>query len=166
MTDSHYCLAYLSRILPVISETFMVREIAALGARIKIFGIFPLEDQAGHPEAPELAQEVDILHQPSKPGFWLSHLFFFFQYPRRCWHCLSRYVLLASDSWRNRWRCLAFLPWRLMRPGAGSVPAKTPARPLRQRRGRCGDASCKTGRHGSLLAGPPDNHHHREHDYG
>ena len=111
MAESQYELAYLSRILPIISETFVVREIAALrslGARIKIFSLFPPEDQASHPEVPELDQEVEVLLQPAKSAFWWAHLFFLFRYPRRYWHCLSRYVLLAPESWRNRRRCLAF----------------------------------------------------------
>jgi colanic acid/amylovoran biosynthesis glycosyltransferase len=132
MTESQYGLAYLSRILPIISETFVVREIAALrslGARIKVFSLFPAEDQASHPEVPELAQEVEVLLQPTKPIFWLSHLFFLCRYPRRYWHCLSRYVLLAPESWRNRRRCLAFFAvapyaaWRLQRAGVRHLHA-------------------------------------------
>ncbi|MFZ5450922.1 MAG: glycosyltransferase [Thermodesulfobacteriota bacterium] len=111
MAESQYGLAYLSRILPIVSETFVVREIAALrslGARIKIFSIFPPEGQASHPEVPELGQEVEVLCQPAKPAFWWAHLFFLCRYPRRYWYCLSRYVLRVKESWGNRRRCLAF----------------------------------------------------------
>lgn len=132
MPASHYPLAYLGRVLPVISETFVVREIAALrsmGARIKTFSLYPGQDQANHPEAPELAQEVEVLFQPTKPGFWLSHLFFFFRHPGRYWHCLSRYGLLVREPWRNRLRCLAFFAmapyaaWRLQGAGVGHLHA-------------------------------------------
>lgn len=132
MAKSQYGLAYLSRILPVISETFVIREIAtlrSLGARIKIFSIFPPEDQASHPEVPELAQEVEVLFQPAKPAFWWAHLFFLFRSPRRYWYCLSRYLLRAPESWRNRRRCLAFFAvapyaaWHLQRAGVKHLHA-------------------------------------------
>jgi glycosyltransferase involved in cell wall biosynthesis len=132
MPAAHYPLAYLGRVLPVISETFVVREIAALrslGARIKPFSLYPPEAQDSHPEAPELAREVEVLFQPAKPGFWLSHLFFFFRHPGRYWHCLSRYGLLTREPWGNRLRCLAFFAvapyaaWRLQRAGVGHLHA-------------------------------------------
>lgn len=132
MPASHYPLAYLGRVLPVISETFVVREIAALrsmGARIKTFSLYPVEDQARHPEAPELAQEVEVLFQPAKPAFWLAHLGFFFRRPGRYWHCLSRYGLPLREPWRNRLRCLAFFAmapyaaWRLQQAGVGHLHA-------------------------------------------
>jgi len=111
MSRNRYRLAYLSRILPIISETFVVREIAALrslGARIKTFSLFPQEDRASHPEAPELAQEVEVLFRPAHPAFWWSHLFFLFRSPGRYLYCLGRYGLWAPESWENRRRCLGF----------------------------------------------------------
>ncbi|MFI5331180.1 MAG: glycosyltransferase [Desulfobaccales bacterium] len=126
MDEKPYCIAYLGRILPVLSETFVVREIAALrslGARIKPFSLYPPEARVAHPEAPELAREVTVLYRPVNPLFWLAHLFFLCRYPRRYWHCLVRYALRAPEPWRNRRRCLAFLAmapytaWRLRRAG-------------------------------------------------
>jgi glycosyltransferase involved in cell wall biosynthesis len=76
-----------------------------------------------------LAQEVEVLYQPANPGFWLSHLFFLFRRPRRYWHCLRRYVLLAPESWGNRRRCLAlfavapYAAWRLQRAGVSHLHA-------------------------------------------
>ena len=70
MTTSPYCIAYLGRILPVISETFVVREIAALrrlGAWVKVFSLHPPETGVSHPEAPDLAREVGGPHSTPQP---------------------------------------------------------------------------------------------------
>ncbi len=132
MDEKPYCIAYLGRILPVLSETFVVREIAALrslGARIKPFSLYPPEARVAHPEAPALAREVTVLYRPVNPLFWLAHLFFLLRYPRRYWHCLVRYALRAPEPWRNRRRCLAFLAmapytaWHLRRAGVQHLHA-------------------------------------------
>ncbi len=132
MDEKPHCIAYLGRILPVLSETFVVREIAALrslGARIKPFSLYPPETRVAHPEAPALAQEVTVLCRPAKPLFWLAHLFFLLRHPRRYWHCLVRYALRAPEPWRNRRRCLAFLAmapyaaWHLRRAGVQHLHA-------------------------------------------
>jgi hypothetical protein len=75
MNESPYCIAYLGRVLPVLSETFVVREIAALrslGVRIKPFRLYPPGQKAIHPEAPGLAREVKVLCRPTNPLFWLA----------------------------------------------------------------------------------------------
>ena len=132
MNENSYCIAYLGRILPALSETFVVREIAALrslGARIKAFSLYPPEARVAHPEAPELAREVTVLYRPASPFFWLAHLFFLLRYPRRYWHCLVRYALRPPGTWRNRRRCLAFLAmapytaWHLRRAGVQHLHA-------------------------------------------
>ena len=137
MDEKPYCIAYLGRILPVLSETFVVREIAALrslGARIKPFSLYPPEARVAHPEAPELAREVTVLCRPATPLFWLAHLFFLWRYPRRYWHCLVRYALRAPEPWRHRRRCLAFFaggPLCRLAPAPRRGPASP--RPFRQR---------------------------------
>ncbi|MCX5893096.1 MAG: hypothetical protein NTW80_09025, partial [Deltaproteobacteria bacterium] len=132
MTERSYCIAYLGRILPVLSETFVVREIAALrslGIKIKAFSLYPPDDRVVHPEAPELAREVQVLFQPARPSFWWAHLCFLFRHPRRYWHCLVRYALRAPETWRQRRRCLAFFlvapyaAWRLRRAGVQHLHA-------------------------------------------
>ncbi len=132
MNENPYCIAYLGRILPVLSETFVVREIAALrslGARIKTFSLYAPVARVAHPEAPELAREVTVLYRPANPLFWWAHLFFLLRHPRRYWHCLGRYALRAPETWRNRWRCLAFFAlapytaWRLRRAGVQHLHA-------------------------------------------
>jgi colanic acid/amylovoran biosynthesis glycosyltransferase len=121
-----YALAYLGRILPVISETFVVREIVALrrlGLSVKVFSLHPPETAVCHPEAPELAREVEVLIQPQNPLFWLTHLWFALRFPGRYFHCLWAYVLTADEPWRSRRRCLSyfmvapFAAWRLRRAG-------------------------------------------------
>lgn len=111
MNPSQYLLAYLGHVLPIISETFVVREIAELrrlGARIKVFSLHPPDDTVIHPEAPDLAREVEVLRQPRNPQFWLAHLFFLLRFPGRYCCTLWRYVLAAPEPWRRRWRYLAY----------------------------------------------------------
>jgi glycosyltransferase involved in cell wall biosynthesis len=132
MNESPYCIAYLGRVLPVLSETFVVREIAALrslGVRIKPFSLYPPDQKVVHPEAPGLAREVEVLYRPASPWFWLAHLFFLLRHPGRYWHCLVRYALRAPEPWRNRRRCLAFFvvapytAWHLRRAGVQHLHA-------------------------------------------
>lgn len=126
MNENHYRIGYLGRVLPVLSETFVVREIAALralGVRIKAFSLYRPEAATAHPEAPDLAREVEVFWRPASPLFWLAHLFFLFRHPRRYFYCLSRFALWAPEPWRNRRRCLAFFlvapyaAWRMRRAG-------------------------------------------------
>jgi len=126
MVNGPFTLAYLGRILPVISETFVVREIVALrrlGLRVKVFSLHPPETGVSHPEAPDLAREVQVLIQPRDPRFWLAHLWFAWRFPGRYFPCLYAYVLTAPEPWRARGRCLAyfmvapFAAWRLRRAG-------------------------------------------------
>ena len=119
-------IAYLARNLPAVAETFVVREITALrrlGLEIKAFSLHQPDAGVRHPEAPELAQEVEILVQPRKPLFWLAHLLFVLRFPKRYFHCLYAYVLIADGTWQSRRRSLAyfmvapFAAWRLGRTG-------------------------------------------------
>ncbi len=119
-------LAYLGRILPVISETFVVREIVALrrlGLSVKVFSLHPPETGVSHPEAPSLARETEVLIQPRNPRFWLAHLIFALRFPWRYFHCLYAYVLTPPGPSRSRRRCLSyfmvapFTAWRLRAAG-------------------------------------------------
>jgi len=121
-----YALAYLGRILPASSETFVVREIVALrrlGLSVKVFSLHPPEAGGCHPEAPDLAREAEVLIQPRNPLFWLAHLIFALRFPGRYFNCLYAYVLAADEPWRSRRRCLAYFmvapyaAWRLRRAG-------------------------------------------------
>ena len=135
MSGNRHRLAYLSRILPIVSETSVVREIAArgsLGPRIRVSSLFPQEERASLYEAPELAREVEVLFRPANPVFWGSHLFFIFRSPGRYLYCLRRYGVLAPESWRNRRRCLGFFAvapysaWLLRRAGTRHLHAHFP----------------------------------------
>jgi colanic acid/amylovoran biosynthesis glycosyltransferase len=125
-------VAYLGRILPVLSETFVVREIAALrrlGLEVKVFSLHPPDAGVCHPEVPDLVREVEVLVQPRNPLFWLSHLWFALRFPGRYFACLYRYVLGADEPWRTRRRYLSyflvapFLAWRLRRVGSQHLHA-------------------------------------------
>ena len=126
MKPRPYALAYLGRILPVISETFVVREIVALrrlGLSVKVFSLHPPETGVSHPEAPGLAREAEVLIQPRNPRFWLAHLIFALRFPRRYFHCLYAYVLTPGGPSGSRRRCLSyfmvapFAAWRLRAAG-------------------------------------------------
>jgi colanic acid/amylovoran biosynthesis glycosyltransferase len=119
-------LGYLGRVLPTLSETFVVREIAALrrlGLQVKCFSLHPPEAGVAHPEAPHLAREVEVLVQPRNPWFWLAHLWCVLKFPRRYFGALYAYVLAPDEPWPARRRCLAyfvvapFAAWRLRRAG-------------------------------------------------
>jgi glycosyltransferase involved in cell wall biosynthesis len=103
-------IGYLGRVLPVLSETFVVRELAALrnlGVVVKPFSLYPPDVTAVHPEAPTLANEVEVLARPQYVLFWLAHLSFATRYPARYLRCLWRYVIASGEPWRRRFRCLA-----------------------------------------------------------
>ncbi|MFZ5448772.1 MAG: glycosyltransferase family 4 protein [Thermodesulfobacteriota bacterium] len=125
-------IAYLARNLPATAETFVVREIAALrrlGVRIKPFSLHDSEAGVRHPEAPDLVREVEVLVQPRHPMFWLAHLLFALRFPRRYFHGLYAYVLIADGTWQSRRRSLSyflvapFAAWRLNRSGVRHLHA-------------------------------------------
>jgi len=138
MADNNHRLAgrhvigYLGRILPVWSETFVVRELAALrdlGVEIKPFSLYPPEAGALHPEAPRLASEVEVLVRPKQVQFWWAHLVFTLRCPGRYARCLWRYILASGEPWRRRFRSLAhftvapFAALRLRRAGVAHLHA-------------------------------------------
>jgi glycosyltransferase involved in cell wall biosynthesis len=126
MAITSYPIAYLARNLPTFPETFVVREIVALrrlGLEIKTFSLYPSDAAVRHPEAPDLVREVEVLIQPRNPLFWLAHLFLALRFPKRYFHCLYAYVLIADGTWQSRWHSLKyfmvapFAAWRLRRAG-------------------------------------------------
>ena len=146
-----YALAYLGRILPVLSETFVVREIVALrrlGLSVKVFSLNPPETGVCHPEAPDLAREVEVLIQPQNPLFWLAHLIFALRFPGRYFHCLYAYVLTADAPSKSR-RPLSVLLYG--GPFCRAAPARrrhpTSARPFCQRPGQRGADGRRPRRH-------------------
>lgn len=104
-------IGYLSRVLPALSETFVVREIAALrglGVDVRPFSLYAPETFAVHPEAPDLSGEVEVLVQPGSPLFWLAHIVVVVRHFRRYFRCLWRFVLASGEGWHRRCRCLAY----------------------------------------------------------
>ncbi len=114
-------IAYLARILPCLTEIFVVREMAALrrrGVDVRAFSVHPPEE-VFNPEVPDLLKEVEVLNRPGHPLFWLSHLVFALVFPRRYWGCLYDYVLRDHKSHGHHWRrwqyftIAPFTAWRL-----------------------------------------------------
>jgi glycosyltransferase involved in cell wall biosynthesis len=122
-------IAYLARELPCLSETFVVREIAALrrlGMEVKPFSIHP-PDAVINPEIPGLVAEVEVLARPRKPLFWLAHLALAVAFPRRYWGCLYDYVLRDRErqgKFWQRWKYFAVAPfaaWHFLSAGIDHV---------------------------------------------
>jgi len=88
-TDTNGCLAYVAKMFPRISETFVLNEIRALrreGVPFRIYSILPpVRDRRVHPEAMPFAAETEILPQPS----W-SQIAEFFASIRRCFRAAPR----------------------------------------------------------------------------
>lgn len=104
-------IAYVSRIIPSVSETFVVREIAALrdlGLSIKVFSVHAFDPAIVHPEIPELNSETEVLTCPSNPLFWLAHLYFLSRFPGRYLRCFKNYVAKGEPARASRLRCLRF----------------------------------------------------------
>ena len=82
-------LAYVAKMFPRISETFILNEVRALrreGIPFRIYSILPpSRDRRIHPEAESLAAETEVLPQPSWRG-----LPEFFAAARRCFRAAPR----------------------------------------------------------------------------
>lgn len=131
-SPGRHAIGYIGRVLPVLSETFVVREMAALrrlGVEIRPFSLYQPDAYAIHPEAPDLGREVEVLARPTHPLFWLAHLGFALCFPVRYLGCLWRYVLASGEPWRRRFRCLThftiapFAAHRLRRAGVAHLHA-------------------------------------------
>ena len=143
-------LAYLGRILPVISETFVVREIVALrrlGLSVKVFSLHPPETGVSHPEAPSLARETEVLIQPRNPRFWLAHLIFALRFPRRYFHCLYAYVLTPRGPRVSPPLPVLLYGGPLYRLAPSGRRHSAPPRPFCQRPGQRGAHGRRSRRH-------------------
>ena len=92
-------LAYVAKMFPRISETFVLNEIRALrceGVPFRIYSILPpSRDRRIHPEAESLAAETEILPQASWRG-----LPEFFAATRRCFRAAP--LETAAETARTR----------------------------------------------------------------
>lgn len=125
-------IGYLSRVLPCLSETFVVREIAALrrlGLSVVPFSLLPPDKDLIPPEAPGIAREAKVIKRPFHPMFWLAHIFFALRHPLRYFGCLLRYVFASSEPLHNKMRALGqfaaapFAAWLVRRAGIGHLHA-------------------------------------------
>lgn len=132
-------IAYLGRILPALSETFVIREVAALwqrGLQVDLLSLYPPDPLGIHPEIRDLGLKVATIYEPRQPRFWLRHLYYLVTRPQRYSACLWRYVLRPAGSLKDRLRCAFFFlmapsaAWSLERQGIAHVHAhfaNTPA---------------------------------------
>lgn len=105
-------IGYLGRILPTLSETFVVREVAAhwrLGLPVRLFSLYPPEDPAMHPEIRDLSLPLTTLWQPSRPAFWTAHLHYLQRRPRLYRQCWQDFLRHPDSRGPARRRCLLFL---------------------------------------------------------
>jgi glycosyltransferase involved in cell wall biosynthesis len=125
-------IAYLGRILPALSETFVIREVAALWQRglvVHLLSLYPPDPVSIHPEIRNLGLQVTTIYEPHRPQFWWRHLYYLLARPRRYVSCLWRYVLRPAVGWQARLRCAYFFlmapaaAWNLERQGIAHVHA-------------------------------------------
>ena len=103
-------VGYISRVLPSISETFVMREMNSLenlGLNIIPFSVHaPSRDQV-HPESHHVFDKVNVITKPRSIMFWLSQLKYLFLHPLRYFKSLWRFVLANGESFKNKIRALS-----------------------------------------------------------
>lgn len=112
------CIAYVARVLPTLSETFVIREIAALrrmGAAVRLFSLYAPDPTGVHPELPHAARESLVLFAPFSFRFWLAHFYFALFHPLRYLACLRLCLFTPGESLPRRLRALSHF---LMAPHA------------------------------------------------
>lgn len=117
-------VAYIGRILPAISETFVTREIKALrslGCSVFPFSLFKPDPDEIHPEDAELATETVILYSPMTPLFWIAHLFYFFAHPVLYFRMVgltlfnSRYTFKERVRLAGQFLMAPYAAWKMKR---------------------------------------------------
>lgn len=100
-------IAYVGRVLPMLSETFVVREAAALmrlGVPVELFSIYPPDPALRHPELPDAARRAHILYRPRQVDFWKSHFRSRTEHPWRYRTAIRDFVLAPQQSPARRLR--------------------------------------------------------------
>ncbi|MBF0551168.1 MAG: glycosyltransferase family 4 protein [Deltaproteobacteria bacterium] len=118
MKKQYRPIAYLARKLPTSSETFVIREIAALrqlGAEVRLISLYSPDPSVVHPELPEAAGEAFVAWQPKSVFFWMAHAYFALFHPLRYFGCIRICLLTPGETRKNRLRCLIHF---LMAPSA------------------------------------------------
>lgn len=125
-------LAYLGRILPSLSETFVVREVAALvrlGLAVRLFSLQQPEDPAMHPEIRDLKLPLTTLWVPHRREFWQAHFHYLRRRPQAYRRGLRDLVLTTRLRGRERRRGLfiflvaPYAAWCLERQGVRHLHA-------------------------------------------
>ena len=125
-------IAYLGRVLPALSETFVTRELQALrsaGVDVVPFSIFRPDPSGVHPEARQIYEEVVVLSRPANPLFWLAHLWHAVRHPLRYFGLLFGMVIAprrTTGSLLRRLQQFIVAPYaalRLKRTGVSHVHA-------------------------------------------
>ncbi|NLI83130.1 MAG: glycosyltransferase family 4 protein [Deltaproteobacteria bacterium] len=107
---SNLRVGYLGRVLPVLTETFVIREAAALkrlGLSIELFSIYPPDPACRHPEMPQAASLAHTIFQPGSIPFWAAHLRFLRDNPAGYAEILRGFVLRSRECGARRWRTAA-----------------------------------------------------------
>jgi colanic acid/amylovoran biosynthesis glycosyltransferase len=100
-------VGYLSRVLPALSETFVISEIVALrstGVEIVPFSVHAPKKGDFQDNAQTIFEETTVINDPSRFGFWVSNLLAIFTNFFRYFSTLYCYVILPKLSVKNRLR--------------------------------------------------------------
>lgn len=114
-------IAYLGRLLPTLSETFVIREAAALmrlGVPVELFSIYPPDRSHLHPELPDAAGLARVVFRPDTGDFWKAH----YRFPGENWSsygdALRKFVLRPEETAVRRLRTFFHF---LMAPHAAAL---------------------------------------------
>lgn len=103
-------IGYLSRVFPVLSETFVLREaleLEKLGVEIIPLSVHRPDPVQVHPEGREMLSRVRIIADPRAPLFWLAHPWMLLRHPLRYLRTLWRCAISAPEGIKGRLRALA-----------------------------------------------------------
>jgi glycosyltransferase involved in cell wall biosynthesis len=103
-------VGYMSRVFPVLSETFVLREaleLEKLGIDVIPFSVHRPDPEQVHPEGRELLARVQVIADPRTPLFWFAHPWMLARHPVRYLKTLWRCVIAAPGSLRGTLRALA-----------------------------------------------------------
>jgi glycosyltransferase involved in cell wall biosynthesis len=114
-------IAYVGRVLPALSETFVVREAAALmqlGVPVELFSIYPPSPSHHHPELPDAARRARVIYRPRTVDFWKAHCQSHREHPGRYRLAIQDFILDPRESPGRRVRSTVHF---LMAPYAAAL---------------------------------------------
>ncbi len=107
MRPSSPVIAYMGRVLPTLSETFVIREAAALmalGASVELFTLYPPDAAHLHPEMPDAAARAHVVWRPRAAAFWKAHARILREAPDRYRLAVRKFILEPRDRRERRTR--------------------------------------------------------------